>query len=140
MIMYKKLMIPVDLAHTDRLEKALTTAADLSKQYGIPVCYTALTASTPTSVAHTPDEFARKLEAFAQAESERLGLQRPESHVIVDPDPVADLGKKLIKAAHDQRCDVVVMASHVPGIQDHIFESNAGKVAMHADVSVFVIR
>jgi len=138
--MYKKLMIPVDLAHTDRLEKALTTAADLSKQYGIPVCYTALTASTPTSVAHTPDEFARKLEAFAQSESERLGLHRPESHVIVDPDPVADLGKKLIKAAHDQGCDVVVMASHVPGVQDHIFESNAGKVAMHADVSVFVVR
>ena len=138
--MYKKLMIPVDLAHTDRLEKALTTAADLSKQYGIPVCYTALTASTPTSVAHTPDEFAQKLEAFAQAESERLGLHRPESHVIVDPDPVADLGKKLIKAAHDQGCDVVVMASHVPGVQEHIFESNAGKVAMHADVSVFVVR
>ena len=138
--MYKKIMIPVDLAHTDRLEKALTTAADLSKQYGIPVCYTAVTASTPTSVAHTPDEFAQKLEAFAQSESDKLGLHSAESHTIVDPDPVADLGKKLIKAAHDQGCDLVVMASHIPGVQEHIFESNAGKMALHADASVFVVR
>ncbi|MBK1667534.1 universal stress protein UspA [Rhodovibrio sodomensis] len=138
--MYKKIMIPVDLAHTDRLEKALTTAADLSKQYGIPVCYTAVTASTPTSVAHTPEEFAQKLEAFAQSENQKLGLHSAESHTIVDPDPVADLGKKLIKAAHEQGCDLVVMASHVPGIQEHIFESNAGKMALHADVSVFVVR
>ncbi|MDZ7712570.1 MAG: universal stress protein [Rhodovibrio sp.] len=138
--MYRKIMIPVDLAHTDRLEKALTTAADLSKQYGIPVCYTAVTASTPTSVAHTPDEFSKKLEAFAQSESEKLGLHSAESHTIVDPDPVADLGKKLIKAAHEQGCDLVVMASHVPGVREHIFESNAGSVALHADVSVFVVR
>jgi len=138
--MYRKIMIPVDLAHTDRLEKALTTAADLSKQYGIPVCYTAVTASTPTSVAHTPDEFSKKLEAFAQSENEKLGLHSAESHTIVDPDPVADLGKKLIKAAHEQGCDLVVMASHVPGVREHIFESNAGSVALHADVSVFVVR
>ncbi len=138
--MYSKIMIPVDLEHTDRLEKALTTAADLSKQYGIPVCYTAVTASTPTSVAHTPDEFSKKLEAFAQSESEKLGLHSAESHTIVDPDPVADLGKKLIKAAHEQGCDLVVMASHIPGVREHIFESNAGSVALHADVSVFVVR
>jgi nucleotide-binding universal stress UspA family protein len=138
--MYKKIMIPVDLAHTERLEKALTTAADLSKQYGIPVCYTAVTASTPSSVAHTPDEFAQKLEAFAQSQNDKLGLHSAESHTIVDPDPVADLGKKLIDAAHEQGCDLVVMASHVPGVQEHIFESNAGKMALHADMSVFVVR
>jgi len=138
--MYKKIMIPVDLAHTERLEKALTTAADLSKQYGIPVCYTAVTASTPTSVAHTPEEFSNKLEAFAQSQNDKLGLHSAESHTIVDPDPVADLGKKLIKAAHEQGCDLVVMASHIPGVQEHVFESNAGKVALHADISVFVVR
>ena len=138
--MYRKIMIPVDLAHTDRLEKALTTAADLSKQYGIPVCYTAVTASTPTSVAHNPDEFAQKLEDFAQSQTDKLGLHSAESHTIVDPDPVADLGKKLIDAAHQQGCDLVVMAWHIPGIREHIFESNAGSVALHADVSVFVIR
>jgi hypothetical protein len=28
----------------------------------------------------------------------------------------------------------------VPGLPEHIFASNAGAVAAHADVSVFVIR
>jgi len=137
---YKKIMIPVDLAHTDRLDKALKTAADLSKQYGVSVCYTAVTASTPSSVAHSPEEFSKKLEAFAQQQSKDLGLHGAESHTIVDPDPVADLAKKLTKAAHEQGCDLVVMASHVPGVQEHFFESNAGKLALHSDVSVFVVR
>lgn len=138
--MYEKILVPVDLAHTDRLGKALDTAADLSKQYGIPVCYTAVTASTPGAIAHTPEEFSQKLQAFAQSEAERVDLHRAESHTIVDPDPVADLSKKLIKAAHEEGCDLIVMASHVPGVQEHFFESNAGKVSLHADVSVFVVR
>src|SRR3546814_14352707 len=31
--MYKKIMVPVDLSHRERLEKAVATAADLSKCY-----------------------------------------------------------------------------------------------------------
>ena len=32
------------------------------------------------------------------------------------------------------------MASHVPGLPEHFFASNAGALASHAEVSVFVIR
>jgi hypothetical protein len=32
------------------------------------------------------------------------------------------------------------MASHVPGLPEHIFASNAGAVASHAGMSVFVVR
>ena len=62
--MYEKIMVPVDLAHVDRLEKALTTAADLARHYRIPICYVGVTTSLPGAVAHTPAEFARKLEQF----------------------------------------------------------------------------
>jgi nucleotide-binding universal stress UspA family protein len=138
--MYKKIMIPVDLAHTERLDKALTTAADLSKHYGIPVCYVAVTSTAPGPVAHTPEEFAQKLEAFAQDQNRRLDLHAAESHAIVSHDPAVDLDEKLLQAAHQNGCDLVVMASHVPGLPEHIFASNAGAVAAHADMSVFVIR
>lgn len=137
--MYKKIMVPVDLAHIPRLEKAITTAADLAKHYRIPICFVAVTAETPTEVAHNPEEFAGKLREFAQAQSSARGVSI-DSAAYPSHDPAVDLDKTLIRAAEENDADLIVMASHIPDLPDHIFASNAGTVASHAEVSVFVIR
>ncbi len=137
--MYKSILVPVDLQHTDRLDKALRTAADLSNHYGVPVCYVGVTAATPGPVAHTPEEFAGKLEAFGQAQAARHGIQGT-TRMYVSHDPVADLDATLLRAIEDTGADLVVMASHLPGLPEHIFATNAGYLANHASVSVFVIR
>jgi len=33
-----------------------------------------------------------------------------------------------------------VMASHIPGIKDHFFTSNATWIASHVDFSAFIVR
>lgn len=137
--MYTKLMVPVDLTHVDRIEKALTTAADLAKHYGVPVCYVGVTTETPSEVAHTPDEYAAKLEAFGRDQAVKHDI-RVETLALASHDPAIDLARTLVGAIHQCEADLVVMASHVPGLPDHIFSSNAGSVAYHADTSVFVIR
>ncbi len=137
--MYGKIMVPVDLAHVERLGKALDTAADLAKHYAIPVCFVGVTPETPSEVAHTPQQFAQKLDAFAADQASRRGIET-EAMAFASHDPTVDLDKTLLQAIRETGCDLVVMASHVPGFVDHIFSSNAGTVASHADVSVFVIR
>lgn len=137
--MYSKIMVPVDLAHVERLEKALATAADLARHYDIPVCYAGVTGEAPSSIAHNPAEYADKLAQFAQGQAARHGLQA-EAVARVDHDPAVELADALIKAAADANSDLVVMASHMPGFPDHFFSSNAGAVAAHAPVSVFVVR
>lgn len=137
--MYRKIMVPVDLAHIERLQKAITTATDLAKHYRIPICFVGVTAETPTEVAHTPREFAQKLEAFGAKQSQEHGLEI-DTAAYPSHDPAVDLDDTLIKAAKENRADLIVMASHVPGLSEHIFASNAGAVASHAEVSVFVIR
>jgi nucleotide-binding universal stress UspA family protein len=137
--MYQKVMVPVDLAHIDRLGKALDTAADLAKHYHVPICYVGVTVSMPTPVAHTPKEYAEKLAQFGAAQAAKHGFE-VETASYTSHDPAIDLDEKLLQAVHDTKSDLVVMASHVPGFQEHIFSSNAGAVASHADVSVFVIR
>ena len=137
--MYKKIMVPVDLRHTEKLDKALATAADLSKHYGAPAQMVAVTASTPSSVAHSPEEFAAKLADYAVAQSTRLGVDFG-AHAITSPDPAVDLDDKLGREAHDIGADLIVMASHVPGFAEHLFSSNAGYLASHTDISVFVVR
>jgi nucleotide-binding universal stress UspA family protein len=90
-------------------------------------------------VAHTPRKFAAKLKEFGAAQSQRYGLDI-DTAAYPSHDPAVDLDDTLIAAAKDNGADLIVMASHVPGLPEHIFASNAGAVAAHAEVSVFVVR
>ena len=137
--MYRKIMVPVDLAHIERLDKALATATDLAKHYGTSICFVGVTAETPTEVAHNPTEFGAKLKEFGARQSAKHGLD-VETAAYPSHDPAVDLDRTLIAAAEQNGADLIVMASHVPGLQEHIFASHAGAVASHARVSVFVIR
>ena len=137
--MYKKIMVPVDLTHVERLGKAINTATDLAKIYSIPILFVGVTAETPTPVAHNPAEFSQKLREFGVKQSEEHGLVI-ETKAFPSHDPAADLVKTLISAATESDADLIVMASHVPGFPDHFFIANAGSVALHAKVSVFVVR
>jgi nucleotide-binding universal stress UspA family protein len=137
--MYRKIMVPVDLTHTDRLDKAIGTAADLAGLYSIPLLFVGVTAETPTALAHTPAEFAQKLEAFGAAQSRQRDLDISTA-AYPSHDPAIDLHETLLTAAREHDVDLIVMASHIPGFPDHFFAANAAAVAAHADISVFVIR
>ena len=137
--MYQKILAPVDLAHVDRLEKALATAADLSQHYRIPVCYVGVTAPTPGQVAHNPKEYADRLARFGADEAAKRGIAAT-TRAYTSHDPAVDLDQILMRAIEDEGADLVVMASHLPGLAEHIFASNAGYLASHARVSVLVVR
>lgn len=137
--MYTKIMVPVDLAHVERLEKALRTAADLSKHYGISVCYVGVTPNTPGPIAHNPAEYAEKLEEFGRAQAAAHG-HKATTKAYASHDVTIDLDDTLLKAVGETGSDLVVMASHIPDIIDHLWPSNGGKIASHSDASVFVVR
>jgi nucleotide-binding universal stress UspA family protein len=132
-------MVPVDLAHAERLDKALRTAADLSKHYGIPVCYVGVTPNTPSAIAHNPAEYAEKLEAFGNAQAAAHGVDAATKAVVCH-DLTTDVDDALLAAVHDVGADLVVMASHIPDLIDYVWPSNGGKIAEHSDASVFVVR
>lgn len=132
-------MVPVDLRHVERLGKALATAADLSKHYKASVQLVGVTGAEPSAVAHNPTEFAARLNDFAAAESARYGVEFGV-HAITSPDPAIDLDDVLGREAQAIGADLIVMASHVPGFAEHIFSSNAGYLASHAEISVFIVR
>jgi nucleotide-binding universal stress UspA family protein len=132
-------MAPVDLAHADRLERALRVTGDIARHYGVPVCYVAVGAAAPSRLAHTPAEFAEKLAAFARAQAEAHGIE-VRTHPVTSHDPVSDVDDALIRTAREVGADLVVMASHIPDATDRFWPSNAGKILSHTGVSVFVVR
>lgn len=137
--MFSRIMVPVDLAHLPSLHKALQVAGDIAKHYGAAVTYVGVTAATPGKVAHNPAEFEKKLDAFGAEQGKVHGISA-DTRTIVSHDPATDVDDALLKAVGETGADMVVMASHVPGLADYVWPSNGGKMAAHSKASVFVVR
>lgn len=139
--MYTKILVPVDLAHTDKMVKALNTAIDMAKHYKATLCYVSVTNTTPSAAAHSPQELEEKLKVFAEEQGTSHDIAT-DSMVIEAKDTAVELDDKLIEAIKKTGADLVVMASHEPGIGDklHILHSNGAKIVKHSDISVFVVR
>ena len=136
--MYRKIIVPIDLAHIGRLEKALGTAAKLAAAFDAEICYVSVGASFP-SRGYDPHSFETKLQEFAKGQAARHGL-KTTSHAIITLDPAADLDRTLLKEIEATGCDLVIMGSHTPGMAEYFISSNAGYIASHSKVSVMVVR
>jgi nucleotide-binding universal stress UspA family protein len=139
--MYSKILVPVDLAHTEEISKALNTAIDMARHYKATLCYVTVANTAPSSAAHNTDELADKLDAYASEQGQSHDIAT-ESTVIVSADTAVELDKKLLEVIKESGADLVVMASHAPGIGDklHILRSNSANIVKHSDISVFVVR
>lgn len=137
--MYTSIAVPVDLENVDLLPKALRTAVDLAKHYDATLHYIGAATQTPGPVARTPAEYKAKLEAFAAEQGKQHGV-KAKARPIISLDLTADLHRELMEAIEEVGADLVVMASHVPGVREYLISSNAGTIASHAEISVFVVR
>lgn len=137
--MFNHIMVPVDLVHKDKLQKALDVAGDLAKRYSAPVHVVTVTGDLPGPLGHSPAQKIEALTAFANELKENYGVD-VEAHPVMSNDPATDTTRRLLAAIDDIGADLVIMASHQPGIMEHIFNSHGGYIARHARCSVFVVR
>jgi nucleotide-binding universal stress UspA family protein len=135
--LYSHIMIPIDLAHADRLDRAIATGADLARLYGADITFVGVTSPLPGAAAHSPQEFQHKLEAFAARQAEARGVTA-KARAVVAHDPSVEMDKLLLKTAQEVGADLVVMATHVPhGLE---WPSHGGHLASHAAISVMLVR
>lgn len=137
--MFQKIVVPVDLAHAERLERTLRIGADLARHYKSELCFLGVTTTTPGAIARTPEEFAEKLESFARDQAARHGVAT-SSHALVDHDPSVQMDRTLLAATETLGADLVVMATHLPNVTDYIWSGHGAHLAAHASASVMLVR
>jgi nucleotide-binding universal stress UspA family protein len=137
--MFDRIIVPIDLSHTDQLEKAMAVAAGIAKTHDATLHAVGVTPTLPGQVAHTPAEHAEKLRAWAAAKADELGVAI-ETHSVPSADPQIDMDEKILEEARRLKADLIVMATRVPGFAERIFTAHGPDLAAHAEMSVFLVR
>ncbi len=115
-------------------------AGQIGKEHGATVIYVDVVDSVPTTSRVTEGEkMAVRLREFAESQAKAHGIEAI-AEIALPSDLHLKVGADIIKSAKHLECDLIVMASHVPGFKEHFLSSNAGNVASHAPMSVYVVR
>jgi nucleotide-binding universal stress UspA family protein len=140
--MYKKLLVPVDLADTDLAKPAVETAVSMAKASGGTVRLVNVLPMTPVMLAeYVPPDFdvqQRKSSEEALAIVARecgLELSRVSTNV-----RQGGIYHEVLEEAQAIDADLIVMSSHRPAMRTYFLGSNAGHVVRYAKCSVLVVR
>ncbi len=136
--MYKKIVVPVDLAHTDRAGTMIEAAKKLADD-DAQIILTNIIEEMPSHIAaELPGAYAEKSKSTALKKLQRI-VQEAGFDVEIDV-RVGQPAKAILAVADNNEADAIVIASHRPGLQDYLLGSTAARVVRHAECTVVVIR
>jgi nucleotide-binding universal stress UspA family protein len=107
-LLFRNIMLPLELAHADEYEKALTVACDLARQYNSPVTIVGLSALDPDGDALEPAAHAHELDRFAAEQMARHGVSMTTR---VMPNGNRSLSEMLDEQIWSVGADLVLIAS-----------------------------
>lgn len=137
--MFKEILVPVDLAEKEMLQKAVYVAADLAKHYSAKITLVSVVGGLQQKVSNSSGEYASMLADFAAEVAKTSGTEI-QSRIFEVPDPSVEVDRKLLQAIEELGADLIVMATHQPGWIEYLVNSHGGRLASHAPISVFVVR
>lgn len=136
--MYKTILVPIDLAHSELAGKLLDAANRLGGK-GARIILLNVVEDVPAYVAaQLPDNMFVQIQRNARKELEDIATAAPISAEVEVR--TGHPSTAILDAAEDGGADVIVVASHKPGLQDYLLGSTAARVVRHAKCSVFVLR
>lgn len=135
--MYKNILVPVALDHGPNTAQALEIARALSAEGGTVTAMTVMEAIPPYVAQYLPaDQEARAhKEVEAALKSELGGIEGVKTDVVT-----GHAGRTILEYAEEHGMDLIVIASHRPGLQDYFLGSTAARVVRHAPCAVHVVR
>ncbi|MCR9147614.1 MAG: universal stress protein [Rhodobacteraceae bacterium] len=137
--MFKHIMVPVDMAHEENMDRATKAAADMAKLYDARLTMVSISGGPLASKEHSSRTSPRMVEDYAREQGETHGIEIG-THVLDAHDVSVDIDRKLLEAIEKMEADLVVMATHQPGWLDYLVNSHGGRLASHAPISVLVVR
>jgi len=136
--MYKTILVPIDMGHVvegkTTIDLATEHAAEGAKIILLNVVEeipTWAAAQLPANIIKDSFETVRtEMKAIANATGMKMDVEVRAGHSY----------NTILDVAKENNVDLIIIASHRPGLQDYFLGSTAAKVVRHANCSVLVVR
>lgn len=139
--MFKKILVPVDLAHIEKSKSMISQAKVLGNVNDAQITLLNVVMEVPPYVAvELPADIREKSAIHAK---EALGKLRKDYGLPASTEIEIRYGNpanEILNLAKDNESDLIMIASHQPGLADYLLGSVAGKVVRHAKCTVMVLR
>ena len=141
--MFKTILLTLDLPNVETQAKAVKVAVAQAQSSGAKLIVMTVVPDFGSSLVGSffPEGFEtemledsnKRLHDFTKAEiPDDLTVQHVVAH--------GTIYQEILRVAEEQNCDLIVMASHRPEVQDYLIGPNAARVVRHASCSVTVVR
>ncbi len=140
--MFKKILVPVDLAEVDIASPALAKATQMANLWGAELRIINIQSLMPaTFMDYVPAGFddeqrARAEKALAEMAASYARPGAPASSSV----RVGGVYPEILAEAEGWGADLIVIGSHRPAMSTYLIGSNATTVVRHANCSVLVVR
>lgn len=139
--MYKEILLAIDLEDENSWRKALPTAVEYAKAFGSRIHVISVVPEFGMVKAYFPDDYEDKLKESVKTQlhqftSGHIPKEIQVQHIIAH----GAIYQEIIMAADKANADLIIMASHRPGLGDYLLGPNASRVVRHSSKSVLVVR
>lgn len=136
--MYKNILVPIDTGHVVEGKSIIDLAVQHASD-GAKITLLNVVEDIPNWAAvNLPADLIDKsietvqseLKAIATASGIKMDVEVRTGHSY----------NTILDVAEEKNVDLIIVASHRPGLQDYLMGSTAAKVVRHASCSVLVVR
>lgn len=140
--MYRRILVPIDLADAELAKPAIASAVMMAKESDASVRLINVLPVTPGMLAeYVPPDFEAQQRATAEEAiaivAKETGLPAARISTVVRQ---GNVDREILDEAEAMRADLIVMSSHRAGLRTYFLGSNAGHVVRYAGCSVLVVR
>jgi nucleotide-binding universal stress UspA family protein len=140
--MYRRILVPVDLADPNLAKPALESAVMIRDSSGGDIRLINVLPMTPVMLAeYVPPDFEAQ-----QRKSAEEALSIIAKEIAPKPAPATSVVRQgviyqeILEEAAAMNADLIVMSSHRSGMRTYFLGSHAGHVVRYATCSVLVVR
>ena len=135
--MYSKILVPIALDNDDgRSAQALAVAKELATDTARITLLHVVESVPSYAISYIPDDILAATRKGIASELARLAADIGAKAEIID----GHSGRSILDYAEEHGNDLIVIASHRPGMQTLLLGSTATHVVRHAKCSVHVLR
>jgi nucleotide-binding universal stress UspA family protein len=139
---FRRILVPIDLAHPDLGTPSIETAVTLARASGGSVRLLNVLPITPADLAaYVPADFDEQQRRTAEEALEIVAKEcRLDARHVSVTVRQGGVYHEIIEEATALAADLIVMSSHRPGKRSYFLGSNAAHVVRYATCSVLVVR